>query len=128
QEGDGEQGQHHSSSQRGVATPIRRGCRGGGLLGVLRERRGQGQLHVLFPQTRYVGDVRPQTDMDIVEVKLVDQPVTDAGLRELAGCKSLHTLHLDGTKVTDAGRKEIASLKLLHTLYLGPAQTTDLAL
>ena len=51
--------------------------------------------------------------------------VTDAGLKELAGLKSLHTLDLRGTQVTDAGLKELAGLKSLHTLYLSGTQVTD---
>jgi hypothetical protein len=33
--------------------------------------------------------------------------VTDAGLKELAGLKSLQSLDLSRTKVTDAGLKEL---------------------
>ena len=47
--------------------------------------------------------------------------VTDTGLKELAGLKSLHMLHLSRTQVTDAGLKELAGLKRLHMLYLGRA-------
>ena len=45
--------------------------------------------------------------------------MTDAGLKELAGLKSLQMLNLDSTKVTDAGLKELAGLKSLQTLNLG---------
>ena len=44
--------------------------------------------------------------------------MTDAGLKELAGLKSLQTLDLNGTQVTDAGLKELAGLKSLQTLNL----------
>ena len=44
--------------------------------------------------------------------------VTDAGLKELAGLKSLQSLHLGNTKVTDAGLKELAGLKSLQSLDL----------
>ena len=54
--------------------------------------------------------------------------VTDAGLKELAGLKSLHTLGLSGTQVTDAGLKELAGLKSLHTLYLSETQVTGAGL
>jgi len=37
--------------------------------------------------------------------------ITDAGLKELARLKNLHTLSLYGTRVTDAGLKELAGLK-----------------
>jgi hypothetical protein len=33
--------------------------------------------------------------------------ITDAGLKELAGLKSLHSLELFNTPVTDAGLKEL---------------------
>ena len=33
--------------------------------------------------------------------------MTDAGLKELAGLKSLQTLNLNDTQVTDAGLKEL---------------------
>ena len=44
--------------------------------------------------------------------------MTDAGLKELAGLKSLQSLNLQHTKVTDAGLKELAGLKSLQTLDL----------
>ncbi len=44
--------------------------------------------------------------------------MTDAGLKELAGLKSLQLLYLAGTQVTDAGLKELAGLKSLQMLYL----------
>lgn len=51
--------------------------------------------------------------------------VTDAGLKELAGFKSLHTLKLSSTKVTDTGLKELAGLKNLQKLFLTEAKVTD---
>src|SRR5262245_55675994 len=45
--------------------------------------------------------------------------VKDAGLKELAGLKSLQSLNLAGTKVTDAGLKELSALKNLQSLSLG---------
>ena len=41
--------------------------------------------------------------------------VTDAGLKELAGLKSLQSLNLGHTKVTDAGLKALAGLKDLQS-------------
>ena len=52
--------------------------------------------------------------------------MTDAGLKELAGLKSLQRLNLSATGVTDAGLKELAGLKL-KTLVL-PFTLTDLGL
>ena len=51
--------------------------------------------------------------------------VTDAGLKELAGLKSLQTLDLYHTEVTDAGLKELAGLKSLQALDLGETKVTD---
>jgi Leucine-rich repeat (LRR) protein len=51
--------------------------------------------------------------------------VTNAGLKELAGLKSLQTLNLSNTKVTDVGLKDLAGLKSLHSLDLGRTQVTD---
>jgi hypothetical protein len=51
--------------------------------------------------------------------------VTDAGLKELAGLKSLEVLHLGRTKVTGAG---LAGLKSLQALYLYDTAMTDMAL
>jgi internalin A len=52
--------------------------------------------------------------------------VTDAGLKELAGFKSLQNLILYETKVTDAGLKELGGLNSLQSLDLGWTQLTDL--
>jgi len=54
--------------------------------------------------------------------------VTDAGLKELAGLKSLQSLYLHGTKVTGAGLKELAGLKSLQSLTLRFTQVTDAGL
>jgi internalin A len=54
--------------------------------------------------------------------------VTDAGLKEVAGLKSLKTLNLAGTQVTDVGLKELAGLQRLATLNLSHTQVTDAGL
>ena len=54
--------------------------------------------------------------------------MTDAGLKELAGLKSLQALDLGGTQVTDAGLKELAGLKSLRALDLRWTQVTDAGL
>src|SRR5438093_6762019 len=41
--------------------------------------------------------------------------LTDAGLKELAGLKSLEMLGIGSTQVTDTGLKELAGLKSLQT-------------
>jgi hypothetical protein len=86
--------------------------------------------------------------LDLQDVSIITG-VTNAGLKELAGLKSVHTLSLGGTRVTDAGLKELAGLqnlqsqdlfgtrvthaglqalaglKSLHTLVLSQTQLTD---
>ncbi len=49
---------------------------------------------------------------------LDDTKVTDEGLKELAGLKSLQALVLSETPVTDAGLKALAELKSLQSLDL----------
>ncbi len=59
---------------------------------------------------------------------LAGTQVTDAGLKELAGLKSLQTLDFRGTQVTDAGLKELAGLKSLQRLYLNHTKVTGVGL
>jgi internalin A len=59
---------------------------------------------------------------------LAETQVTDAGLKELANRKSLQILDVRGTKVTDAGLKELAGLESLQSLYLADCQVTDVGL
>ena len=56
---------------------------------------------------------------------LSDTRVTDAGLKELAGKKSLQLLSLHDTPVTDAGLKELSGLTNLQTLNLERTQVTN---
>jgi RNA polymerase sigma factor (sigma-70 family) len=56
---------------------------------------------------------------------LDNNPVTDAGLDELAGLKNLRTLDLRETRVTDAGLQKLAALPSLQALSLGATRTTD---
>ena len=58
-------------------------------------------------------------------VSLGETPVTDTGLKELAGLKNLQDLDLFGTKVTDTGLKELVGLKSLQSLYLCSTKVTD---
>ena len=51
--------------------------------------------------------------------------MTDAGLKELAGLKSLQALNLGDTQVTDAGLKELAGLKSLQLLDLDDTKVTE---
>ncbi len=59
---------------------------------------------------------------------LAGTQVTDAGLKELAGRKSLQTLDVRWTKVTDAGLKELAGLQSLQRLYLNHCHVTGAGL
>jgi hypothetical protein len=54
--------------------------------------------------------------------------VTEAGLKGLAGLKDLQALSVGGLPVTDAGLKELAGLKGLRALSLGGTQVTDAGL
>jgi hypothetical protein len=56
---------------------------------------------------------------------LEDGPhVSDAGLKELAGMKSLQRLYLTGAPITDAGLKELVSFKGLQMLDLSGTKVT----
>lgn len=59
---------------------------------------------------------------------LASTSVTDAGLKDLAGLRNLHTLGLFDTQVTDAGLKELVGLTNLRTLDLGDTYVTDAGL
>jgi len=50
--------------------------------------------------------------------------VTDKGLKELAGIKSLQALFLVGTQMTDKGLRELAVLKSLQRLDLDPTRVS----
>src|SRR5260370_1399090 len=54
-----------------------------------------------------------------------DTPVTDVGLQELRGLKSLERLELNATKVTDAGLKNLKELSALKSLTLSRTGVTD---
>jgi internalin A len=58
-------------------------------------------------------------------IYLAGTQVTDAGLKELAGWKSLRTLDVRWTKVTVAGLKELARHQSLQRLYLNHCGVTD---
>ena len=61
-------------------------------------------------------------------LNLSNTKVTDAGLKQLAGLKSLKVLNLSFTKVTGDGLKELAGLKALKILDLANSQATDAGL
>ncbi len=90
----------------------------------LRVLREIGLLHRL-PQTGTGPNERPKSAADVGAFSLWHSPVTDEGLRELAGFKNLAWLDLRDTRLTDAGLKELAGLKNLSTLFLQGTQVTD---
>ena len=59
------------------------------------------------------------------DLALANARVTDAGVKELAGVKTLQSLNLWNTQVTDMGLKELADLKSLRFLSLKYTQVTD---
>jgi outer membrane lipoprotein-sorting protein len=67
----------------------------------------------------YLAAVEPPTTLNLRGTR-----VTDAGLKELAGLKTLKKLDLP-TQVTDAGLKELAGLKSLQLLNLEGTDVTD---
>ena len=54
--------------------------------------------------------------------------IPDAGLRELAGLKTLHSLDLSSTRVTASGLKSLAPLAELRSLYLRGTKTSNFGL
>src|SRR3954471_2193342 len=76
------------------------------------------------PTIRVPGVARP-VPVAATKLDLAGQPVTDAGLKALAGLKGLAQLDLGHTGVTDAGVKELATLKGLTKLSLGHTGVTD---
>jgi hypothetical protein len=50
------------------------------------------------------------------------RPLTDAGVRHLAGLAGLEALDLQGAKMTDAGVGSLAGLSELHRLYVQGAE------
>jgi hypothetical protein len=61
-------------------------------------------------------------------LRLGSTQVTDLGLKELAGLKNLQWLDLLYTKVTDAGLKELAGFKNLQSLGLCGTKVTNAGL
>jgi hypothetical protein len=74
------------------------------------------------------GGKRPLTSADVIALDLAGTSVTDAGLKELADLRNLHSLNLNNTEVTDKGLKELARFKRLETLNLDSCHVTDAGL
>lgn len=88
--------------------------------------RENGLLHALTIYPSYLpGASRPSKLEEVLSFDLSGTQVTGAGLRELAGLKSLNVLRLAETRVTDAGLKEVAALSELQWLVLARTDVTD---
>ena len=62
---------------------------------------------------------------NLTTLDLSDNPIKDAGFKELAELKNLTTLNLGSTQITDAGFKGLGQLKNLTTLDLSNTQIAD---
>jgi hypothetical protein len=89
----------------------------------LRLRREHGLLHLPASETRPGGPART-----LPWLNLVNRPITDAGLRELAGVGSLEKPYLGKSGVTDEGLKVLATLPALQTLRLNDTRATNAGL
>src|SRR5262249_990172 len=74
---------------------------------VLHPLRQAGTLPALFHARGRDGSWAA-TDAEIRELWLTSTPVTDVGLKELAGLRSLQVLYLNSATLTDAGLEELA--------------------
>src|SRR5262249_31910067 len=72
------------------------------------------KMVVRFPRHLLKLDASPP--FHVVEINLVDNPVTDADLQELKELKRLRYLIVNRTPITDAGVKGLKDLKELQTL------------
>lgn len=87
--------------------------------------------------TVYFRGIEQIEDEDLAILKLLpglrglylnQTPISDAGLKHVAGLKRLIVLGLTGTKITDAGLKELAGLQNLELLQLSDTAITDVGL
>jgi RNA polymerase sigma factor (sigma-70 family) len=93
----------------------------------LRVLRELSLLHTLSQASAAYGKPSPRLDEDVTSIDLTQAPVTDAGLKELAGLTHLVKLNLQQTKVTGVGLKGLVSLKELDELNLN-YEVTDAGL
>ncbi len=71
-----------------------------------------------------LGGVPPGGWAALEHLDLSGAPVTDAGLKALAGAPHLAELNLTGTQVSDAGLAALSGLKALRVLKLGGTKVT----
>jgi hypothetical protein len=86
-----------------------------------------GQLHTR-PAAKARDGGKAASDELIATIILKGEPVTDAGLKELAALPGLETLRLDQTAVTDEGLKAVGTLQGLRELDLQSTAVTDAGL
>lgn len=58
-------------------------------------------------------------------LQLSKTAITDAGLRDLSGMRSLRGLYLDNTKITDAGLQHVFQLRDLEVLGVDSTNVTE---
>jgi Leucine-rich repeat (LRR) protein len=95
--------------------------------GMLQALREAGWLHLLPLATAQYAR-RATADDQIYSMNFTRTPITNAGLKELRGLKSLASLYLGNTAVTDEGLKEVKHLEGLSTLNLMLTKVTDTGL
>src|SRR5262249_50829628 len=92
-----------------------------------------GMLHTLTQasgEQTYKGEAygrRPSSENEIFVFDLSRTPITDGGLKALAGLKNLARIDLNQSRVTGAGLKDLAALSNLKELDLSD-QVTDAGL
>lgn len=64
----------------------------------------------------------------IRSLELRDCPITNDGLKRVAGLENLTNLHIEGAPITDAGLEHLSDLKNLENLNLARTGVTDAGL
>ncbi|MFO0964014.1 MAG: hypothetical protein U0793_00310 [Gemmataceae bacterium] len=86
----------------------------------LRLLREHNLLHILASEARLGAPSKT-----LPWLNLQDKPITDAGLKQLAGIPSLERLYLGNTRITDDGLDVLKTLPALRELRLDNTQVTD---
>lgn len=69
-----------------------------------------------------------EVSRQVVHLRLADQPVDDAALKQLTPLKNLMRLNLENTRITDAGLRTLSALPNLEQLNLYGTAVTDAGL
>jgi hypothetical protein len=72
--------------------------------------------------------IRTICALPLIDLLLIDCPVTDAQLKQLVRLRGLKMLALVGSRVTDAGLKDLAELGNLEGLILNRTAVTEVGL